>query len=162
MAAHFFRTILLIPRKLDFPLRYCAPYMRYPYHLTISLPSDRWSILDNRSITYDFPPWIEFLSKLDHDAVAVIYLMLDNLGSPAYIFAVLLLKICVQIVHFNFFISRAWSYSIQRKAAFLCLKSPGFLCDHRIDHCKLKWSCCHYNNIFAHSDHVRRHPDAMI
>ena len=53
---------------------------------------------DNRSITYDFPPWIEFLSKLDHDAVAVIYLMLDNLGSPAYIFAVLLLKICVQIV----------------------------------------------------------------
>ena len=83
MAAHFFRTILLIPRKLDFRLRYCAPYMRYPYHLTISLPSDRWSILDIRSITYDFPPWIEFLSKLDHDAVAVIYLMLDNLGSPA-------------------------------------------------------------------------------
>ena len=64
--------------------------------------------------------------------------MLDNLGSPAYIFAVLLLKICVQIVHFNFFISRAWSYSIQRKAAFLRLKSPGFLCDHRIDHGKLK------------------------
>ena len=85
----------------------------------------------------------------------MIYFVLDDLCSPTGIFAVLLLKICVQIVYFNFFISRAWSYSIQRKAAFLRLKSPGFLCDHRIDHCKLKWSCCHYNNIFAHSNCFR-------
>ena len=90
MAVHFFYTILLIPHKLDFLLRYYALCMRCPDFLTISLLSGMWYTLDRKSG----------------------HRMLDNLGSPARVFTMLLLKICVQIVYFNFFVSCAWSYSI--------------------------------------------------
>ena len=49
--------------KLDFLLRYYALCMRCPDFLTISLLSGMWYTLDSRSITYDFPPQIDFFQN---------------------------------------------------------------------------------------------------
>lgn len=92
----------------------------------------------------------------------MIYFMLDDLGCPAGVFAVLFPEIAIQIIHFNLFVSRAGSHAFQRQASFLCLVRTQFLRDHRIDHGKLKGSCCHYNNIFPDSYHICRHSDTMI
>ena len=51
------------------------------------------------------------------------HLMLNYLCCPACIFAMFLFEILVEIIHFNLFISCAWSHTIQRKTAFLRLKS---------------------------------------
>ena len=50
---------------------------------------------------------------LYNDSVAMIYFMLDDLGCPAGVFAMLFSEIAIQVIHFNLFVSRAGSHTFQ-------------------------------------------------
>ena len=66
--------------------------------------------------------------------------MLNNLSSKINKLTMLPFKVLVEVIHFDLFISGAWSYTVQRQAAFLSFILPGFLRDHRIDHDKAEGS----------------------
>ena len=68
----------------------------------------------------------------------MIHFMLDDLGCPTGVFAMLFSEITVQIIYFDLLVSRAGSHTFQRQAAFLRLVRAQLPRDYRIDHGKLK------------------------
>lgn len=92
----------------------------------------------------------------------MIHFMLDDLGCPTGVFAMLFSEITVQIIYFDLLVSRAGSHTFQRQAAFLRLVRAQLPRDYRIDHGKLKRTCCHYDNVLPDPYHICRHSDTMI
>ena len=94
--------------------------------------------------------------------MTMVDLMLNDLRHPARIGSMLLFKVLIQIVHFDFFISCTGSHTIQGQTSFFCLKYLFLFGDYRIDHGKLKGTHCHNNDIFSDTDHIRCHSNASI
>lgn len=92
----------------------------------------------------------------------MIYLMLYYLRHISTVGTVLRFKIAIKVVYLYFLISCALSDPIKGKAAFFRPIFTALLRDHRIDHCKLKWSRSHNDHRLVHSDHVRRHANAPL
>ena len=61
-------------------------------------------------------------------------------------------EVLVRIIHFYFLVSNAWTYTLQRKAAFLSFILAAFLYDNRINHRKSKWACCHNDDAFLNTN----------
>ena len=63
--------------------------------------------------------------------MTMVDLMLNDLRRPARIGSMLLFKVLIQIVHFDFFVSCTGSHTIQGQASFFCLKCLFLLCRRR-------------------------------
>ncbi len=56
----------------------------------------------------------------------------------------------ITVIDLNFFIPCTWPNAIQWQTAFLCLKSTRFSGYDRINHCKLKRTGSHHNDVFLY------------